>query len=277
MSQNKNNNQKSLSIPIKNSDIGKKKNFSRSWSGFSEKIPSNKKNFSASPENIYRGPFIANPVIYYDQVDYVPFNAVDNCRSAGIIPYCIKDGEIYFLFQNEVDPHKKKDFGLNDFGGKRSDSYETTAQTAAREFSEETSCLFYLQELNNSKSATYYNILKDNPQLYYDTSAVNLLKNLIIESQKYYHDKITEYVSPIYVSSKEIYISYFVKVPYIPEQDIPRAEDIHIPYDVRYIRQCKWYSLGELLKFEEKDFHKRLQITKIQKRIASYNRKGLFV
>ena len=210
---------------------------------------------------------------------FKPYDPVSNCRSAGVIPYTIHNGKILFLFQLPVDPIKKKDEGLNDFGGKRIEDIETTAKIAAREFSEETSCLFYLKEKEQSdiQMVKYYNLLKENKKLYYNNNTISILKDLIIDSQKYYTDKITEYISPIYVSSKETYISYFVKVQYIPAEEIPRAEDIHVPYDVRYIRKCRWYSITEIMEMSEKDFHKRLQITKIQQRIQDYWNKKLFV
>ena len=295
LSDNTIDNNKTLSIPIKN-DKYKPTQSSRSWSGYSEKPMKTRKNFSSSPVNDFSGyrnkyhkpitlpnspcnlnlePFDNN------ELEYKSFNAIENCKSAGIIPYSIHNGVIKFLFQIATDPQRKKDCGLNDFGGKRTNIIESTAETAAREFSEETSCLFYLKEhmnqQNEQQNEMYYDKLRENADLFYDENAINILKKLIPKSQKYYYEKITEFVSPIYLSSKEIYISYFVKVPYIPESDLPRAEDIHIPYDVRYIRNCKWYTLEELLALNEKDFHKRLQITKIQKRISSYCKKGLFV
>jgi len=246
-----------------------------------------------------------NKLNKYINLEFKPYNAIVNCKSAGIIPYTIYDNNIYFLFQKTENPIRKKDYGWNDFGGKRStiestdisvntcnnkttidvfnnenikNNYlESTAETAAREFSEETSCLFYLKEKNDDESNKMYDLLKENDNLSYDIDTIKILKKLISISQKFYTDKITEYVLPIYVSSKETYISYFVKVNYIPEKDLPRAEDIHILYDDRYIRKCKWFSINEILILQEKDFHKRLQITKIQQRIYNYYNKGLFI
>ena len=205
------------------------------------------------------------------------YDAVEYCKSAGIIPYTIHNGIVLFLFQKEIDPSRKKNSGLNDFGGKRINNMESTAEIAAREFSEETSCLFYLQEnINFNENNKYYDLLKDNDTLFYDDYIIDILKKLIPISQKYYYNKIMDLTSPIYVSSKETYISYFVKVPYIPENEIPRAEDIHIPYDVRYIRKCEWYTFNKLMELNPTDFHKRLQITKIQHRISNYYHKRLF-
>ena len=215
------------------------------------------------PDNIFRK-------------DFKPYDAISNCKSAGVIPYAIHNGELYFLLQQTNNPLKKKDSGWNDFGGKRVNLEESTAETAAREFSEETSCLFYLREKNDDNSKVLYERLKDNESLEYDDETVKILRDLIPISKNHYVDKITEFVIPIYISSKETYISYFVNVDYIPIEDLPRAEDIHIPYDTRYIRRCKWLSYDEILDLNEKDFHKRLQITRIQQRIRSYYEKGLF-
>lgn len=211
-----------------------------------------------------------------------PYDAISNCKSAGIIPYTIHNQNLYFLFQKAENPKRKKDSGWNDFGGKKIEFEEHTALTAAREFSEETSCLFYLLEIieNDPQKKQlylkYYEMLKNNDMLKYDKDVVEILKQLIKDSQNFFFEKITEVVLPIYISSKETYISYFVKVKHIPEQDLPIAEDIHIPYDVRYIRQCKWISYDELLTIDNTDFHKRLQITRIQQRIIDYKKKGLF-
>jgi hypothetical protein len=208
---------------------------------------------------------------------YKLYDAINNCRSAGVIPYTIHHGTLYFLFQHIRMPIKKKDTGWNDFGGKRISTNESTAETAAREFSEETSCLFYLKEMNNDTSKNQYELLKDREDLFYDNNVVETLKMLIPLSQKFFFDRITEFALPLYISSKETYISYFVRVEYIPEKDIPRAEDIHISYDVRYIRDCKWFSIYELMDMDEKSFHKRLQITRIKQRIYNYYSKDLFI
>ena len=205
--------------------------------------------------------------------DFVQYDAMTNCRSAGIIPYTIYNDKLQFLLQKIDKPVKKKYSGWNDFGGKQIDLNETTASTAAREFSEETSCLFYLKENNDD---VLYNQLKDNDTLSYNENVIQELRTLIPKSQKYYHDKITKYVSPVHISSKETYISYFVNVPYISASDLPRAEDIHINYDEKYLRTCQWFTLNELMNLSDKDFHKRLQITRIQYRLNTYNTKRLF-
>lgn len=206
--------------------------------------------------------------------NFKPYNPILKAMGSGIIPYTIINDQIYFLLQKLISPIKRKDSGWVDFGGKK-DANESTITTATREFSEETSCLFYLKEQSDEKSVELYKKLKDNPTLTYDTETIKELINLIPIAEKYYFDKINAYVDPVYVSSKETYISYLIKVNYIPIMDIPRAEDIHIPYEERYIRKCKWFSLGELYLLEERFLHKRLQITKVKNRIQNYYNKGL--
>lgn len=204
------------------------------------------------------------------------YNAITNCKSAGIIPYTYYNGKLLFLLQRIKNPSKKKDSGWNDFGGKRICHKETTIETAAREFNEETSCLFYLKEQKDEDSKKMYLAFQNNNELNYSEKTINDLKKLIPISQKYFANKISQYVLPIHISSKETYISYFLKVKYLPEHEIPNAEDIHIQYEDRYIRECKWFSFNEIIKFKEKDFHKRLQITKIQQRMKNYLFKKLF-
>lgn len=217
-----------------------------------------------------------NEIILEQYIKSNKYDPINNCKSAGIIPYTLINSNVYFLLQYAYNPVKKKDIGWNDFGGKRTSSSASTAETAAREFSEETSCLFYFKYHNSAEANINYNLLKDNKNLLYDTDTIEILKKSIPMSQMFFMEKITEFAVPIYVSSKETYISYFVYVPHIPENEIPRAEDIHIPYEQRYLRKCKWFSYTEILMLNERDFHKRLQITKIQHRIKNYYKKGLF-
>lgn len=304
-----NNNQKTLSMPINSRNTCPKLDFvSKSWNGYSERSKSDKKIYSVSPNdeiylskkkihntNQYFSPLnhrLNNTINEIPNFDFKPYDAITNCKSAGIIPYTIHNDTIYFLFQKAKNPLRKKDSGWNDFGGKKVNLIESTAETAAREFSEETSCLFYLKdqisknsneqnhnEQNHNELLDYielYNLLKDNENLFYDEESTKKLQKLIPLSQKYYLDKITEFVLPVYISSKETYISYFVRVNYIPEEELPRAEDFHVSYENRYIRKCKWFTIEEIVALNEKDFHKRLQITKVQQRIRNYYDKGLF-
>jgi hypothetical protein len=241
-----------------------------------------KQYFNGYPRNTNENYGYNNNWNFSSQNDYRVYNPIDNCRSAGIIPYSFitnnltGETKLYFLFQKMENPIKKKDIGWNDFGGKQ-DNNETTPETAAREFSEETSCLFFLKETRkNDHDDKLYESLKDNPSLLYDDDTIMNLKNIIPNSTRHYASKITSYVDPLYVNIKEIYISFFVKVMYIPENDLPRAEDIHINYEDKYLRTCKWFSIDEVLSMNEREFHKRLQITKIINRIKNFYHKDVF-
>lgn len=207
---------------------------------------------------------------------YRIYNAIRRCKSAGVIPYAFRDNQLYFLFQKIETPLKRKYDGWNDFGGKQNYIGETTAEIAAREFSEETSCLFYLVESDSPESKQLYEKLKNKDSLNYEENDIEELKKTIPLARDFFVHRITQHVHPINVSSKETYISYFVKVKYLPASDLPRAEDIHILYEDRYFRECRWFSYDEVMKLSEKDFHKRLQITKIQHRIKNYYERDLF-
>ncbi|MCG8612845.1 MAG: hypothetical protein MI864_20220 [Pseudomonadales bacterium] len=58
---------------------------------------------------------------------------------AGVLPFCVLDKTVYFLMQTTFSG-RKQGF-LNDFGG-GSEPAETSIQTAAREFVEETETMF---------------------------------------------------------------------------------------------------------------------------------------
>lgn len=286
-------NHKTLSIPIKKSNYSFNSSYnhdkySKSWNGRAFDIQKNERenhSFSPSDHQLFGINTNRNDDKWNNDTDkwisdpgkkFRPYDAINNCKSAGIIPYALHEGNVYFLFQQTSNPIKRKDSGWNDFGGKRNGTDESTVEVAAREFSEETSCLFYLKEKNDIQSNSIYQLLKHNDTMHYDEESVNTLRNLIPISQKHYVDKITEFVIPIYASSKETYITYFVKVDYIPAEDLPQAEDIHIDYEDRYMRSCQWFRYDDLLDINEKEFHKRLQITRIQHRIMNYHEKGLF-
>lgn len=265
-----------LSTPITIITAHKNTHQSNSWNGYSKKNYVHNSKYHV-PHYIYsrsceKMDDRSNPIGYNIPV----YDAINNCRSAGIIPYAFNEGILYFLFQRIDIPKRKKDGGWNDFGGK-AEPYETTMETAAREFSEETSCLFYVVENSGHTIDPLYNILKNNELLQYDDYAIDQLKKLIPKSTTHYTKCIMELASPLYVNSKETYISYFVRTHYLPADDLPRAEDIHIPYEERYIRTCKWFSISELMDVHEKDFHKRLQITKLQNRTYDYYQQGLFI
>lgn len=224
--------------------------------------------------NANRYDFVKNCIDqnYYD--NYTQYESSMKAKGAGIIPYTVINSDVYILLQRAIHPHKKKNSGWNDFGGKKNKS-ECTITTAAREFSEETSCLFYLNEQPDYQSTYLYTKLLDNKNLYYDAYTITELKRQIPISTKYFFNRINKYVNPINLSSKETYVSYIVKVEYVPAEHIPRAEDIHIPYETRYIRECRWFTMNDLAYLSENDFHKRLQITKIKNQLQLYYNRGL--
>jgi len=298
---------------------------------------------STSPVNLVNQINVSScPVYYSSRFDNSPpifgtntkYNAILNAKGAGIIPYAVENGNIYFLLQHADLPCRKKENGWNDFGGKRdgltlkdNPFIESTLEAATREFSEETSCLFYLHEtlmaqpsklapqgetpslktsgLVPSGETLMAQTLKLVPggetpslktsglvpsgdtkhnKLYVDIKAgktdsdtVNELLRIIPLSQAYFTNKIQGYERKIFIYSKEIYISYFLRVNYLPADDLPKSEDLHIPYVERYTRKCKWFTYDELMKVDPQKFHKRLQITKIKQRLKYFYDHHLFI
>lgn len=195
-------------------------------------------------------------------------------KGAGVIPYTIVDDNIYFLMQHAETPCKKKDMGWNDFGGKKNLN-ESIPTTAAREFSEETSCLFYLKENDTPENIALYDKLKNNSVTKYSNDTIQKLTTTIPLAQKYFANKI-DTATP-YLCSRDTYLSYFIKVKYLPAKDIPISEDLHIAYIERYTRSCKWFTYEEIMGFNAGEFHKRLQITKIKHNIKSFYETKKFV
>lgn len=221
-----------------------------------------------------RFPFIKNR--------YDPRN---KCKSGGIIPFTVVDNKFYFLFHQYDSRSNPKNIGWNDFGGRKDNQDPNNAYTAAREFCEETSCIFYIYskpDLSVVLNGVEYlqpqilDMLKKNDTLSYDATAVSILCELIPRAAKYYAN-IIDTDSAMYVHVGDIYISYFMQVDYVPVDIIPNAEDIHINYNVRHLRTCKWISYDELMNLRIRDFHRRLQITKIQHKIREIFSKKLLV
>ncbi|NOQ36774.1 MAG: hypothetical protein GQ569_12920 [Methylococcaceae bacterium] len=68
--------------------------------------------------------------------------------SAGMIPFSVFKGEVYFLFQKTFSGRKQG--YLIDFGG-GGDEGESYQQTAMREFVEETETLFFADDINSAR------------------------------------------------------------------------------------------------------------------------------
>jgi len=192
-------------------------------------------------------------------------------KGAGIIPYSLVNGRVYFLLQHAEIPCSNKNIGWNDFGGKRNKKSETTLEIAAREFNEETSCLFYLKDINNDE---LYSKLKHNEsnKNNYNNETTKELINMIPIANEHYIDKIKKkYIS---INARNTYMSYFIKVPYISADDLPKSEDMHIPYTFRYTRNCKWFTYEEMMGCD--NFHSRLHAAKIKKKLKYFHDKKLF-
>jgi hypothetical protein len=115
--------------------------------------------------------------------------------------------------------------------------------------------------------SSYYG--KKNPKLLYDILARyewnfdNLehlqLMELIDDSSNHYKQLLMQRLD-MYFKSKNGYICYFVPIEYIDPSLLFPSEDIHIAYDSRYIRECKWFTYEELRNLGNNK-HKRLVYT----------------
>lgn len=199
------------------------------------------------------------------------YNAIKNAKGAGIIPYTIHNGKVLFLFQKCTYPVTNKNQGWNDFGGKKDiETDGDSIDVACREFSEETSCLFFIKQ---SKEYEYlYDEIKYTKDKKYDIYK-DIITKLIDISKNHYvnilRNNLCSY--PMEISVKDTYITFPLKVDYIDANDIPEMEDAHLDYDVRYLRKCEWIPYEELIKMEPSCFHKRLQILHIIKKIKKFH------
>lgn len=220
--------------------------------------------------NDYIGCYLTNTYQLNKKSYQNRYKSYGKYRSAGIIPYAYVDGKIMFLLQKYTSPRKKNDFGWNDFGGKMDEGDSSLVNTAAREFNEETNCIFYI----NEQSVLQNEELNLNDQNNYESYA-NILRDILPKSVEYYSNKIKSSNIP-YVYSKNIYISFFVNVIYIPANKISIHEDIHLNYTDKYIRECKWFSLDEIINLDPLNLHRRLRITHLSKNIKSFYFDNIF-
>jgi hypothetical protein len=230
-------------------------------------------------------------------------------KSAGIIPYTQHNGVTMFLLQKIVKGTDNKNaFGWNDFGGKKSKTDANIFETAAREFGEETSCLFYLSEENldqsysclknealtvfpepqNGNSEAHTELRSSRDTLFpgaallgnseYSPQQVELLNSVIPANTQFFAERLNigaNYKQPLYASHKDVYVTFLMKVKYVPVEDIPTSEDLHVYYEERFVRECKWFTFTELMQLGRSDLHRRLQITPLHDRIMYYYKESL--
>lgn len=209
---------------------------------------------------------------------FIHYDILKHAKGAGVIPYTFIDGSLYFLFQRSTFPVNPKNQGWNDFGGKKDGDDGDAIDIASREFTEETNCLFYLREnLSTEGNAKLFELLQHRDDMSYSDDAVVNLKKLLPIAKTYYNIKLRNQNQELKLKIKETYASYFIYVPFIEAEIIPKAEDLHVDYDIRYMRECKWISFNELKEMNDEEFHKRLQIVKIKARIQDLFNRNLFI
>lgn len=215
------------------------------------------------------------------------FSELYNYKASGIIPYTYIDNKLHFLLQKLDNPTKKYN-GWNDFGGRKinynSDDFiiynpddndgsviieNNSMITACREFCEETSCLFYLNDIGLQDAQYFYDIYKDRKELDYDQIERDNLKKIINIGTKYYKNKLKNNLQ-LRMSCDGVYICYLMPVEYIPASDIPHAEDIHINRIDRYNREVKWFRYDDLLAINDHLIHKRLRLVKLKNKLKKF-------
>lgn len=188
-------------------------------------------------------------------------------KGAGIIPYTYDGDKIKFLFQRYTHPNNTKNLGWNDFGGKKEGGDFDSIETAVREFSEETTCMFFLNDYNRDA----YNMIRDYNEEKSTSEEkrkmMNIINGFINLTRTEYEKKMRciENIPCLY--SRDTYTCYFMPVKYINSADFPSGEDLHVYYDDRYQREFKWMTCDELSSLGDRDFHKRLQVLKIKDKI----------
>jgi 8-oxo-dGTP pyrophosphatase MutT (NUDIX family) len=197
-------------------------------------------------------------------------------RSAGVIPYTYIDGVLHFLLQKEDVPHMKKAKGWNDFGGKPEKTDKNSMETAVREFNEETGCLFYLKETDNIlynqlKQDNYDAKNKDHNKMVADT-IVSIMK----DAKTYYYNKLSA-TQPLFINNKTTYVSYFLPVEYIPTDELPKAEDMHVDYETRYWRTCRWFNYQEIINMDDRIMHSRIRVSPIKNKLMYYFKNRMLI
>jgi hypothetical protein len=191
-------------------------------------------------------------------------------RSSGILPYAVHPvtKEIIFLFNLDLQGPNNHSLevigkgtklhrrGFSDFGGKpdiKLQPRETALETALREFNEEIGCKSYLLETNTEK----FSRLAGQGHRELNNLERNDLKFDIKKSVEFYKNKIGARGLP-YIMDRN-YCFFFMQIPYIPINLLPRHEDMHIHYNYRYPRKCIWISISQLTSIRQADFHMRIR------------------
>ena len=143
--------------------------------------------------------------------------------SAGIIPYTIRDNQIYYLLGRDW-----RDEGWSDFGGKcEEDDKNKPKSTAIREFYEETmgSVLTYktlMNEIHNIKEYITSTTLNGSPYYMYF---------LYIEDIDYiiYFDKIYNFIKFIKGNDSSKYLEK-CEIKWVPSSELKRANNSEIKF-----------------------------------------------
>lgn len=190
------------------------------------------------------------------------------------MPFSIINGRPYFLIQLADFVYDKNGFrrkpkcnGYAEFGGKRDKGDRDILETAAREFMEETAAMPYLWEIGSSEY--FGNLFEDEYQdLHFlpEVTDRHLLTSQIKDGTEYYYQRLLN--SPtMYINNQDSYVVFFLEIPYLPSSHLPLHEDMHIEYEDRYQRICKWVDLKTLNNLPVASLHIRLRTKTWEKKL----------
>ena len=206
-------------------------------------------------------------------------------RPAGVIPYYVfPNGTILFLLQLNLSTNGRQN-GWSDFGGKPDplrkydgrNRGESSEETAVREMLEELGCLPAVRP-----DSKLYGLLARRSS--YGPVQKQLVENIIRSRVPLLTNNLTSRTSRVNsnkklaLSAREQYKIYFYRLEhYLPIEDIPPYEDMHIDYSFRHKRECRWFTIEQLRDMDVNDYHMRLRIAGVGRRLPAIYRQGLLV
>lgn len=222
-------------------------------------------------------------------------------QAGGIVPYTFLNGELLFLMQRSKYFQNGNKSGWTDFGGA---GYigDFAYETAAREFCEETSSIFFLETMKRQKIVSNKeHLLKSFHDKYKLVAGINkkvsklsanmqTIKNnflttkeqkiiceLLGKSIEYYVNLLSSMSEvnsiPCIKRRRKVYESFFLEVPYIPVEHIPMTEETHTEFDELCLRECKWMTLNDLKNIAKHEFHGRQHAMKFLQNIPIIEKK----
>eukprot|EP01124_Arcella_intermedia_P020431 TRINITY_DN27905_c0_g1_i1.p1 TRINITY_DN27905_c0_g1~~TRINITY_DN27905_c0_g1_i1.p1 ORF type:complete len:207 (+),score=28.51 TRINITY_DN27905_c0_g1_i1:50-670(+) len=147
-------------------------------------------------------------------------------QGAGVVPFAVHNGEVLFLLHKTFQGAKKGT--LIDWGGS-TESRETPLQTAAREFVEETECMYFASDIPSHLSR------KSEPER---TKQIALVEELLGKGTVGYCNSHFGLLS---------YRAFFAQFPYRDLSTINKRFQKAKEYGLEKTRQLEWVTTEQLL------------------------------